>query len=332
MPTSFQKYRIDFDPAAWSAGISLYDQVDVTTNSEHVDRMYDCRRYAYFARHQETGQVRVATRTCKQRWCPLCNGARRSWLQHEIGDWIKPLNRPKFLTLTIKHSDAPLAHQIDTIYNCFQKLKKTAMFHRHVHGGIWFFQTKLNAAGVLWHPHIHVLMDSDYIPHGALSALWLSITGHSPVVDIRTVHSQANLVGYVARYATLPVALADTPSDRYLELHDTFHGRKLCGKWGTARIVRLRPPPFDDDGKWRSVGSWSTVAHNHPDSLPARAIVSAWLQNVPLPAEIDLSWMDKEIQQGIEDIFLERPRVYDHTFFDIPPPNKHRPALDHSSS
>lgn len=328
MPTSFQQYRIDFDRDGWNASTALYDQIDIRGGSEHVDRMTDCRRYAYFARHKETGMVRVATRTCKQRWCPMCNGARRSWLQHEIGNWIKNLDRPKFLTLTIKHSDAPLMFQIDTLYRCFQKLKKSSLFQRRVNGGIWFFQTKISERSGEWHPHLHVLLDAEYIYRAHISDLWLSITGHSPVIDIRTVHGGDQIAGYVSRYASNPVSLKDTPVDRYMELYDTFKGRKICGKWGTAKDVHLRPPPFTDDGQWRSVGQWATVASNHSVSVPARMIVSAWLQGVPLPAEIDLSWMDDAIQQGVEDILLEEPRPYDRTFFDLPPPNNDQTALE----
>jgi hypothetical protein len=102
-------------------------------------------------------------------------------------EWLPTVTAPKFITLTLKHSPAPLSHQISTLYGCFRKLRKTKLLTKTVRGGIWFFQVKQSAADYLWHPHLHIVVDSPYIPKHQLSRAWLSITKTSQIVDIRQI-------------------------------------------------------------------------------------------------------------------------------------------------
>lgn len=48
-------------------------------------------------------------------------------------------------------------------------------------------------------PHAHLLLRAPYIPQAWLSIVWEELTG-ARVVDIRTVHSPADVVSYIAKY------------------------------------------------------------------------------------------------------------------------------------
>lgn len=50
-------------------------------------------------------------------------------------------------------------------------------------------------------PHLHILLRSPYIPQALLSS-WMGGLLNSPIVDIRLIRNQAEVVKYVAKYVT----------------------------------------------------------------------------------------------------------------------------------
>lgn len=255
-------------------------------------RLADCRQNAWFARHVETGEVRVAASCCNLRWCPVCSNARRNYMTHSISEWIGEADHPKFMTLTLQHSTAPLDFQIDTLYRSFQNLRRRTAFKKAVTGGIWFFQIKKSKTDGLWHPHMHALVTGKYLSKYELSKMWLAITLTSPIVDIRTVRDPQGAASDIARYATSPGSLVGLPPDDAVDLVNALDGRRICGKWGTAREVCLRPKRVEEPGKWESIGSWTTVFQMYETDPGARAIVSSWKNKQPLPSGISCTDID----------------------------------------
>ena len=102
-----------------------------TGDPESRLKQYDaCRSVAWFVRHNVSGKIRVASSRCGLRWCPLCVKSRRFAIVQSVSKWMTQVKQPKFLTLTLKHSNAPLPHQIDSLYKAFKELKTPSLVQK----------------------------------------------------------------------------------------------------------------------------------------------------------------------------------------------------------
>jgi hypothetical protein len=288
---------------AYEAAHRAYAILDSRSDRPRSDQLDHCRSTSWFTRHRSTGQVRVATNACHLRWCPVCARARRNFITHQVSDWLGSADHPKFLTLTISHSDAPLADQIDHLYDSFRALRRRALFKRAVTAGIWFFQIKRSANDHLWHPHLHCLIAGRYISHRVLTGLWRTITHDSSVVDIRQAWDHTRVAYDAARYAASPGRLTDLPLSDRVTLIDAMHGRRICGTWGSARCISLRPTPLTDRSEWERIGSWSTVTNLLSTDFNAQAIFYAWRTNTPLGPGISCQSIDDAIRNALTNNF-----------------------------
>jgi hypothetical protein len=289
----------------------LYQAVDITAGKSRVEKLRECRSVAWFARHMDTGKVRVISNACRLRWCPICSNARSMFLVGQVHEWLKTVKKPKFLTLTMKHTNASLEHQIKWLYAHFRKFRNSRKLLDSMHGGIWFFQLKRSKGSNEWHPHLHTVIDAEYIPQAELSQLWKATTGTSSIVDIRAVRSASKVAEYVSRYCSRPAKLSDFDEKEAIEIFTVFHGRKLCGTWGTGRKVSLRRPVCTDKDKWVRIGSWRAVIAQK-DTLPrAKALIRAFMTNSEFPPGIVITEEKSIIEQyeasiipsvGIEDL------------------------------
>lgn len=289
---SYRSQCLHHCKAELTAAQSVYRLIDAAEGTEREARLLECRSQAWFVRHSETGEVRVSSHHCRLRWCPLCSRSRSAFLQHQVQEWFSAVKQPKFLTLTVKHSEQDLAAQLTRLYDSWRRFRTIKSLRQKCKGGVWFFQLCFNPKSNEWHPHLHCVIDSDYVSHNHLSREWLRITGDSKVVDIRTVRDPKEVAEYVARYAARPAQLEGLPGKRCVELVTSMHGRRMCGTWGTARSISLRPHKLDDADKWQRVGSWSTVLQTASFDEQAKSILDAYRLNMPLAQDCYVSDYD----------------------------------------
>ena len=286
-------YLRDSCRPAYAAAMRAYSCIDGTSEHARPKRLAECRQSAWFARHQTTGEVRVASSACSLRWCPVCQNLRRNFMTHSIAEWIGEADHPKFLTLTLKHTRAPLAHQIEHLYKFFMLLRRRKEFNHAVRGGIWFFQVKKSKTDGLWHPHLHAVITGKYFAQRRLSRIWCQITLGSTHVDIRPIYDPRGAASDIARYATSPGSLVGLPPDDAVELVEALHRKRITGTWGTGRGIVLRPKPEENKGIWKNIGSWSTVLRLYDTDGNARAIVDSWKNKTLLEEGITCAPVDK---------------------------------------
>ncbi len=151
----------------------------------------------------------------------------------------------RFLTLTLRHSDAPLSLQIDRLLSSFKLLRQHKDVAPRLQGGAWFLEVKLSKDKARWHPHLHVIAEGAFIPAKDLSRAWYQCTGDSYITDIRAIGDVRKRAGYVTKYATKPLSNEVTQVPAKLdEFVVAIKGRRLyqCfGSWSKA-VVRERPP------------------------------------------------------------------------------------------
>jgi len=273
---TYKQYLDDLAPAETLASKNLYAQIDELDASEKCWELENCRQTAWFVRHEDTGAVRIASKKCHLRWCFHCAESRQHFITSQVWPWWSVAKMPKLLTLTLKHTSAPLQQQIDLLYKSFQKLRSRAIMKNRCIAGVWFFQITRNHKNNTWHPHLHALIDSAYLKHDLLKSAWSKITNGSTIVHIKAVTDTAKTLSHHARYAARPSSLIDLTDPEALELYEAFKNRRIVGSWGRARAISFRQTKPVDSEKWKNLGSWKYVFSHVGKDIRADRIVFAW--------------------------------------------------------
>lgn len=304
-PMALPAYRVFITSGCTSQMTAARTAYDNFRDDGWINRLrsFDlCRSTAWFVRHKVTGKIRVASSRCGLRWCPLCIRTKRFIITTSVAAWLKEREKPKFLTLTLKHSTAPLSNQIDALYGFFKEFKRRPWFKKRLKGGVWFFQVKVSATDGLWHPHLHILFEGRFLPHADCSKKWCEITHGSSVVDIRAVNNPRKAAEYVARYAAAPCDLASLDADRAVDVIRALHHRRIVGVFGTAAGLKLASTPPPDAADWEYLGSFGLIMHNAEIGSSDSEIVECWrsgascslLPEKPPPDEVKEAVMSAE--------------------------------------
>lgn len=259
----------------------LYETIDLRDHKNRQLSYHGCRNVAWFVRHVRSQEVRVASRRCNLRWCPLCIKTKRFIMKSSIIPWIEKRQKPKFITLTLRHSDDPLSDQLERIYECFKKLRSSELWKNHIQGGMWFFQVTKTKETNQWHPHLHIICAGKYLEQSALREKWYKITHDSNIVDIRAIKSAVKTADYVARYATAPADLSKMVIEDAIEVFDALAGRKMCGTFGTGKEIQLVPKQCPDADDWEDIGSFWQITNKRWCDNHAAAIYYCWTTRTP---------------------------------------------------
>jgi hypothetical protein len=170
---------------------------------------------------------------CKDRLCPLCSSIRGTQATHQLAGLIRKMDAPRFLTLTLAHSEQPLAAQVSRLYQCFKELRRNQCWKQHVHGGVYAFEVTRNQHKGSWHPHLHLVIDGDYFPHKMVKEAWLRVTGDSSIVHIEKVYSAYQQARYLAQYVAAPADVEKWQAEDLVEYAEALHGRRLLHTFGT---------------------------------------------------------------------------------------------------
>jgi len=284
-PTPFRTFMTSGIKKQIAFYARLYEEMDIEDDSRRAASFHECRSSAWFVRHKLTHEVRVASQRCNLRWCPLCIKTKRFVMKSSVIPWVKKVRKPKFLTLTLKHSADPLADQLDRIYDCLKKLRKSVLWKKHIKGGLWFFQVTLSDKTNQWHPHIHIICEGAYLPHQQIKAKWLEITKDSNIIDIRAVRDAKKTAEYVARYATAPADLTTLKMEEAKEVFRALKGRRMCGTFGTGKDIQLVPKKCPEADDWEYVADFKTIAEGRFRETNFAEIWIAWTLKKPCHVE-----------------------------------------------
>lgn len=301
---SYRTYRSQSCLEELEATKELYSKIDDVEGKSKTQGLMDCRKFAWFARHIETNRVHVVSNSCRLRWCPICSKGRTGYIVQSLTPWMMKKRVTRFLTLTMRHSQDDLHTQITRLYSYFRTLRRHKWFRKHVSGGVWFFQVKLGVKRDAWHPHLHCIVSGKYIPKMELSRLWEKITCGSKIVDVKMVRVPKDTASYVARYSARPAQLRKYPLDLRIEIYSAMHGRRLCGSWGAAKGVSLRPPTSVESTKFVRLGSWSQVEHLRHSDIDARTIFECWYEKETIDPSVSLDYIDR-LLNDMPDITFE---------------------------
>lgn len=299
-PRTYQDYRLTGIEKEWETAIDLYAHTDIEKNTTRAENLLECRLYAWIHYNKKTYNVRTVSNACRLRWCPLCARARYSIIRNSVHSWLREVSSPKFLTLTVRNNRLVLSEQIQNLFDAFRRFRRHKGIMSRVRGGIWFLQVKRGKNSNEWHPHLHIALDSDYIPKRDLSLDWFISTGNSYIIDIRKIEDPEETADYVARYCSKPAKMSDFVKDDRYEMFEALHGKRLFGTFGSGKNCRCKPERQADYDDWVKICSWKTAVEGSfldsnfqkllkayfKDEAVEQSVVDAateeWLKVVPL--------------------------------------------------
>lgn len=307
--------RINASPE-WDLTIETLIAMQPYVKPERIERFKACRTNAYFYRNKETGRVKVMSNACKDRACPFCAQARSAEVATQVSAWLEGMKHPRFLTLTMRSSNAPLATQISNIYQAFRRYRLMKGMKKYLRSGVWFFQVTFNHETHQWHPHLHCVIVGKWAEWEFLRDQWKIASKGSYVMDIKPIKEPAKTADYVARYSARPYRMADLPLENRKECIEAFASRRLFGTWGPKPERPKIKHEKIDFGVWEPIGSYAYVHYvNHKD-LNARLIMEAWKTGKPLPEGVSCHAFEYSEYSG----FYERSFEPDMVINGVGPP------------
>lgn len=249
----------EFRHSSWAiARVKTYNALcRCQVGEKRIDAFVNCGGGAWLYRSAAGDDLSIKCNKCHDRWCLACARERAGKISNNLLS-VMSARTCRFLTLTLRHNTLPLKDQLDRLYRCFNDLRRRKFWKDHVSGGAAFLEVKVSKAG-RWHPHLHLVVEGDYIPQRSLSTEWLAVTGDSSIVDVRSITDDGQAAGYVTKYLTKP-ASSDVYADaeKLDEMVITLRGRRLCMTFGSWRGIVLEPKDADDVD-WQPVASLDTL-------------------------------------------------------------------------
>lgn len=227
---------------------------DLRVSRTRLDRFAQCGAGCHVECSPSTGRFRLSAHYCRDRLCQPCGMARSAVVTRNVSRHSKGRDC-RFYTFTLKHSETPLADQIDRLYRSFAAWRRRDVVKSRVTGGVAILEVKLGRDGS-WHPHLHCIIEGSFFPQRELSDTWLRVTGDSYIVHLKALSNDQREVRYATAYAGKPLdaSVCRTP-ERLAEAAAALRGRRITFTFGTWRGLDLDAPDADAPTDWISLGT-----------------------------------------------------------------------------
>lgn len=172
---------------------------------------------------------------CKNRFCPDCSPRRSAriasrlvWLINHIDK--KPQYGLKLLTLSTENCSDVQAG-IKELLASFRKLRNRAFWRQYVAGGAFVIEITGNTNS--WHPHIHAVIYSKYIPWRLIHKHWKRASGGNAVWINSVAPSRA--ISYITKY----ISKTNVPAHLQVELSEALKSFRLFQRFGCWHNLKL---------------------------------------------------------------------------------------------
>jgi hypothetical protein len=225
----------------------------IGAKSHRLDRFANCGSACYVEYSPKDKRARLSANFCHDRFCLRCGAARARTASRVIEAHLQK-KLVRFATLTLRRNRCSLTDQITRLLRCFAELRRNSVWKSTVAGGCAFLEVKWIAKSKAWHPHLHLLIETPWLPQKELSERWYAITGDSYIVDIRPIKESRHAANYVCKYASKPMDdSAFNNASALAELIKAMRGRRTIITFGTWRGLDL-DKPTSDPGDWVRMG------------------------------------------------------------------------------
>jgi Replication protein len=220
-----------------------------------ADRVAQCGAEATIEYCKEEQRFRIKASYCKNRHCEPCQRAKGNLLAANLRKKLEdnPDKTYRFVTLTLKHTTAPLADQIKRLYDSWKKLRKERFWKNSQKGGCAILEVKWSPGETPWHPHLHIITEGGFFEKRELSAAWLDITKDSHIVDVKRLTQAKDAAFYVAKYVGKGCNSEVWDShDHAQEWVTATKGVRTAATFGTWRGFKLLAK-LPDKSEWKPI-------------------------------------------------------------------------------
>ena len=236
---------------------------DASTSHTAISSFVNCGAECTVEWSETKQRYRVVGSFCHNRHCEPCMKAKSSLITNNLRDKLKDRKKRshRFITLTLRHSNTPLADQIARLYDSYKKLRKTKLWKNSQKGGAATLEVKFQPYTKQWHPHLHIISEGNFISTYDLSSAWHAITTDSYMVDVRAISQAKDVAFYVGKYVTkgTNAEVWENP-DAAKEWVTAVRGVRMCATFGTWRGFKLLERKRDPEGTWKAVATLSSLA------------------------------------------------------------------------
>lgn len=204
-----------------------------TRQKKHARRLAQCADGAALYVHPTQGHVSPWLSRCGSRLCPFCARKRSAAAASQIFSAITIMRQPRMIVLTVKSTEAPLAEQLVALRHAFARLRRYKLWHDRVTGGIYTIEITRNAQTGLFHPHVHIIYDGQYIPQSGLRKAWHKATGGAEIVWISKLRERQNAANELAKYIGKPQGVKDWPNQAIREHEAATRNQRLLHTFGS---------------------------------------------------------------------------------------------------
>lgn len=203
-----QEFLFD-DVRTWRQYV-LWAMAMSNERDKKIDTYRTCGCNAVVLREEETSEVAIKPIGCGNRLCPYCRQRFKKSVTRVLSNLAKDwaINSWRMITLTQPHLHLPLAQCFAILRKRFDQLRSSVFWQKHCQYGTAFTEATLSENTGLWHPHIHIVVRSGFIPREELHELWEKILGAdskgTAFPDVRLLHSPHVLSSYLAKYLGKP--------------------------------------------------------------------------------------------------------------------------------
>lgn len=172
---------------------------------------------------------------CGQRFCPECSKRRSRRIRNRLQLLLAkneqiPKAGLKMITLSMPNCIS-LDDGIKDLVSSFRRLRQRVVWKQYVIGGAYVIEVKGRPGN--WHPHIHAIVYSYYIPWARLRSSWRQCSGGTAVYINKVDGPRA--IGYITKYITK----ADVPPALMDEVGRSLARFRLFTRFGTWHNITL---------------------------------------------------------------------------------------------
>lgn len=267
-----------------------------------ANRLNGCGTTAKIYVDPTAQKVRPWMQLCRSRLCPFCGRARVVKLRLQVHQLLVAMKHPKHLTLTYRSNDEPLADQLHTLKAAFAKMRRMPAWRKAVQGGLYSVEVTRSPATGRWHPHLHVVIDSDYLHWAIIRKMWSSVIDGGENIWIRKVDDRDRAAAEISKYVAKPPSIVHWPNHAILNFARAIQHQRLIQTFGNT------------------YGRTLTDDRQKPDDVPQAYTVS-------LPRIVHLARHDIAVAVDLASLVKRRwpvfARFIDHFVRDLPDLTEH---------
>jgi hypothetical protein len=268
--------EIDFRHSAWETKRNQvwHAMQEAGCSAPSIFNFSNCGADAVICYDKDEERYFLAGQHCHSRHCEPCMRAKANLMAANFRQKVEAKGKGhfRFLTLTLKHQDAPLRDQITRLRECFTKLRKEKLWTASVDGGAAMLEVKWIKDTGDWHPHLHVILEGTPIQgtgnqqgSDRLASAWYKITGDSYRIDLRELDDAKTAAYYIVKYTAKGSNIEmwwDQPAS--VEFIQAMKGQRSVMTFGCWRgYALLQKPPEREN--WFRVGTLSEIVRMMAD-------------------------------------------------------------------